>query len=172
MAQDAKDNKTPDFIVDMKEPASCKDVPATDSTLGLQPAATELDATYSTFTKVPAANGRDASAQIELSGGFLQLAKKTPPHKPSPAHRAGEHRLACFPGSGPRGIGASGPRLQLPPANTAAGSALRQPLFLVSPPRPAAEPPATGSNSAADTRSADPSAPPGTADASSHSGTS
>ncbi|MFZ0302363.1 MAG: hypothetical protein WAL75_06745 [Terracidiphilus sp.] len=92
VAQDAKDNKTPDFIVDMKEPASCKDVPATDSTLGLQPAATELDATYSTFTKVPAANGRDASAQIELSGGFLQLAKKTPPHKPSPAHRAGEHR--------------------------------------------------------------------------------
>jgi tetratricopeptide (TPR) repeat protein len=91
VTQDAKDSKTADFIVDMKEPASCKDVPPAGSAFALQPA-TELDATYATFTKVPAANGRDASAQIELSDGFLQLEKKAPPHKPSPAHRAGEHR--------------------------------------------------------------------------------
>jgi hypothetical protein len=89
VTQDAKDNKMADFIVNLKEPASCKDVPAAGSTLGLQPA-TELDATYSTFTKVAAANGRDASAQIMLSDGFLQLEKKAPPHaKPSPAHRLG-----------------------------------------------------------------------------------
>ncbi|HTW79359.1 MAG TPA: hypothetical protein VME23_07455 [Terracidiphilus sp.] len=93
VTQDAKDNKTADFIVDMKDPASCKDVPPVGATLGLQPSATELDATYSTFSKVPAANGRDASAQIVLSDGFLQLEKKAPVHaKPSPAHRAGEHR--------------------------------------------------------------------------------
>ncbi|MGD0911294.1 MAG: hypothetical protein ABR928_05320 [Terracidiphilus sp.] len=90
VTQDAKDNKTADFIVNLKEPASCKDVPAAGSTLGLQPA-TELDATYSNFTKVPAANGRDASAQIVLSDGFLQLEKKAAPHKPSPAHHAAAH---------------------------------------------------------------------------------
>ncbi|MGP8250514.1 MAG: tetratricopeptide repeat protein [Terracidiphilus sp.] len=88
VTQDAKDSKTADFIVDMKEPASCNDVPPTGLTLGIQPAA-ELDATYSTFTKIPAANGRDASAQIELSDGFLQAEKKAPVHaKPSPAHHA------------------------------------------------------------------------------------
>jgi tetratricopeptide (TPR) repeat protein len=86
VTQDAKDNKMADFIVNLKEPASCKDVPGAGATLGLQPA-TELDATYSTFTKIAAANGRDASAQIVLSDGFLQLEKKAPPHaKPSPAH--------------------------------------------------------------------------------------
>jgi len=90
VAQDAKDNKTADFIVNMSDPVSCKDVPEVGSTLGLQPDSTELDATYTTFTKVPASNGRDASAQIELGGGFLQQAKKAPVHgKPSPAHRAG-----------------------------------------------------------------------------------
>jgi hypothetical protein len=86
VTQDAKDNKVADFTVNLKEPVSCKDVPAAGATLGLQPA-TELDATYSTFAKVPAANGRDASAQIVLSDGFLQAEKKAAPHaKPSPAH--------------------------------------------------------------------------------------
>jgi tetratricopeptide (TPR) repeat protein len=92
VTQDAKDNKTADFIVNMKEPASCKDVPPAESSLALQPA-TELDATYSTFTKVAAANGRDASAQIVLSDGFVQPEKKAPVHaKPSPAHHAVAHR--------------------------------------------------------------------------------
>jgi hypothetical protein len=94
VTQDAKDSKTADFNVDMKEPASCKDIPPAGSTVGLQPA-TEIDGTYSTFTKVPAANGKDASAQIELSDGFVQAEKKAPVHaKPSPvhhtAHPAGE----------------------------------------------------------------------------------
>jgi len=89
VTQDAKDNKTADFIVNMKEPASCKDVPAVGEELKLQPA-TELDATYDTYTQIPAANGKDAAAQIVLSDGFLQLEKKAAPvvhHKPSPAHR-------------------------------------------------------------------------------------
>jgi hypothetical protein len=75
----------------MKDPASCKDVPAAGTALGLQPA-TELDATYSTFTQIPAANGKDASAQIELSDGFLQLERKekAPVHrKPAAGHHPG-----------------------------------------------------------------------------------
>jgi tetratricopeptide (TPR) repeat protein len=87
VTQDAKDSKTADFIVNLKEPVSCKDVPAAGATLGLQPA-TELDATYSTFSKIPAANGKDASAQIVLSDGFVQIEKKAAPHKPTPAHHA------------------------------------------------------------------------------------
>jgi hypothetical protein len=88
VTQDAKDNKTADFTVNLKEPASCKDVPPTGGTLATQPS-TELDGTYSTFSKVPAANGKDASAQIVLSDGFLQGEKKGPARaKPSPAHRA------------------------------------------------------------------------------------
>jgi hypothetical protein len=91
VTQDAQDNKTADFTVNLKEPASCKDIPPAGAKLALQPG-TELDATYSTFTKVPAANGRDASAQIDLSDGFLQLEKKAPAHvKPSPAHHAAAH---------------------------------------------------------------------------------
>src|SRR5580698_7156338 len=88
VTQDAKDNKTADFTVNLKEPASCKDVPTVGEELKLQPA-TELDGTYDTYTQVPAANGKDASAQIVLSDGFLQLEKKTTApvhHKPSPAH--------------------------------------------------------------------------------------
>jgi hypothetical protein len=88
VTQDAKDGKTADFNVSMKEPASCKDIPPAGSTVGLQPA-TEVDGTYSTFTKIPAANGKDASAQIELSDGFVQAEKKAAPHaKPSPVHHA------------------------------------------------------------------------------------
>jgi tetratricopeptide (TPR) repeat protein len=87
VTQDAKDNKAADFTVNLKDPESCKDAPAPGQTLATQPAL-ELDGTYSSFTKVPAANGRDASAQLVLSAGFLQLEKKAAPvhHKPSPAH--------------------------------------------------------------------------------------
>jgi len=88
VTQDAKDNKTADFNVNLKEPASCKDVPAVGEELKLQPAL-ELDGTYDSYTQVPAANGREATAQIVLSGGFLQAEqKKAAPvhHKPSPAH--------------------------------------------------------------------------------------
>jgi len=88
VTQDAKDSKMADFNVTMKEAASCKDIPPAGSTVGIQPA-TEIDGTYSTFTKVPAANGKDASAQIVLSDGFVQAEKKGPAHaKPTPVHHA------------------------------------------------------------------------------------
>jgi tetratricopeptide (TPR) repeat protein len=87
VTQDAKDNKAADFIVNMKDPASCKDVPGPGEELKLQPAE-ELDGTYDTYTQIPAAGGKEATAQIVLSGGFLQQEAKAAPvhHKPSPAH--------------------------------------------------------------------------------------
>ncbi len=90
VTQDAKDAHTADFTVNMKDPVSCKDAPASGSALGLQPA-TELDGTYDTYTHTAAAGTVTASAQIVLRDGFLQLEKKAPVHhpvKPSPAHHA------------------------------------------------------------------------------------
>jgi hypothetical protein len=90
VTQDAKDNKTADFIVNLKEPVSCKDAPSAGVELKLQPA-TELDGTYDTYTQVPAAGGKEATAQIVLGEGFLQLEKKAAPvhHPARPA--AGHH---------------------------------------------------------------------------------
>ncbi len=93
VTQDAKDNHIADFIVNLKEPVSCKEAPNTGTALGFQPNATELDGTYDTFTKVAASGSTGASAQIVLSGGFIQQEqKKVPAHhpaKPSPAHHPG-----------------------------------------------------------------------------------
>jgi len=92
VTQDAKDAHTADFTVNLKEPLSCKEAPASGSALGLQPAA-ELDGTYDTYTHTAAAGTTAASAQIVLTDGFLQPEKKagavhhTAP-KPSPAHHA------------------------------------------------------------------------------------
>jgi tetratricopeptide (TPR) repeat protein len=93
VTQDAKDAHTADFTVNMKDPVSCKEAPAAGSELKTQPAM-ELDGTYDTYTQVPAAGQTAASAQIVLSGGFLQAeAKKGAavhhvPAKPSAAHHA------------------------------------------------------------------------------------
>ncbi|HVN92848.1 MAG TPA: hypothetical protein VMT38_04100 [Terracidiphilus sp.] len=92
VTQDAKDAHTADFTVNLKDPLSCKDAPASGSALGLQPA-TELDGTYDTYTHTAAQGTTAASAQIVLSDGFLQAEKKAgPAHhvapKPSPAHHA------------------------------------------------------------------------------------
>ncbi len=89
VTQDAKDNKTPDFIVNMKTPVSCKDAPASGFTLGLLPAE-ELDATYSSYKPIAATSTRLATAQIVLSDGFIQ---KQPPkapvrRRPVPGRRA------------------------------------------------------------------------------------
>jgi hypothetical protein len=94
VTQDAKDNHSADFIVNLKEPLSCKEAPASGSILGLQPAV-ELDGTYDTYTKVPAATGSAGSAaEIVLRDGFVQQEKKAGPvhhvpAKPSPAHHPG-----------------------------------------------------------------------------------
>jgi hypothetical protein len=92
VTQDAKDAHTADFTVNLKDPLSCKDAPAAGSALGLQPA-TELDATYDTYTHTAAAGTTAASAQIVLSDGFVQPEKKAGPvhhvpAKPSPVHHA------------------------------------------------------------------------------------
>jgi hypothetical protein len=92
VTQDAKDAHTADFTVNLKEPLSCKDAPGSGTALGFQPNATELDGTYNTYTHVAAAGTTAASAQIVLTEGFIQQAKKAAPvhHtvKPSPAHHA------------------------------------------------------------------------------------
>ncbi len=90
VTQDAKDAKTADFTVNLKEPLSCKDAPAPGFEMKLQPA-TELDGTYDTYTKVAAANGNPAKAQIVLKDGFVQEEKKAPVHRRpagAAAHRA------------------------------------------------------------------------------------
>jgi len=87
VTQDAKDNNVADFIVNMKEPVSCKDAPAPKFELKLQPAE-ELDATYATFTPVAKTATRAATAQIVLNGGFLQMEKKAaPPARRRPVAR-------------------------------------------------------------------------------------
>ncbi len=93
VTQDAKDNRVADFTVNLKEPATCKEAPAAGSALGLlSQGAMELDGTYDTYTKVPAAGSTGPAAQIVLSGGLLQQPKAAPVHhpvKPSPAHHTG-----------------------------------------------------------------------------------
>jgi hypothetical protein len=92
VTQDAQSSQPPvaDFIVNLKDPESCKDAPPALADLKTQPAL-ELDGTYSTYTPVPAANGKQASAQIVLSDGFLQLEKKAPVHHTGAKPAAGHH---------------------------------------------------------------------------------
>jgi hypothetical protein len=93
VTQDAKDNKTPDFIVNLKEPVGCKDAPAAGFEYKLQPA-DELDATYDTYTAIPAAATRPATAQIVLRDGFIQAEKKAGPVHHVPAKPAAAHHTA------------------------------------------------------------------------------
>ncbi len=75
--QDAKDAKTADFIVNMKEPIPDKEIPAVGSELKLlKDGGPELDGTYDTYTQVPASATAAASSQIVLKDGILQTAKK------------------------------------------------------------------------------------------------
>ena len=94
VTQDAKDTKTADFTVNLKEPLSCKEAPAVGTELKTQPA-TELDGTYSTYTTTPAQGTTAAKAEIVMGDGFVQQEKKAAPahhpaagpaHKPAAAH--------------------------------------------------------------------------------------
>ncbi|HEV2471725.1 MAG TPA: hypothetical protein VGS41_03610, partial [Chthonomonadales bacterium] len=88
VTQDSKDAKTADFIVNMKEPLTEKEIPAVGSELKLlKDGGPELDGTYDTYTQVPASSTAAASAQIVLKDGILQSAKKVPARKPAAAHR-------------------------------------------------------------------------------------
>ncbi len=87
VTQDAKDAKTADFIVNMKEPIPEKEIPAVGSELKLlKDGGPELDGTYDNYTQVPASATAAASAQIVLKDGILQTAKKAPVHKPAAGH--------------------------------------------------------------------------------------
>jgi hypothetical protein len=87
VTQDAKDAKTADFIVNMKEPIPEKEIPAVGSELKLlKDGGPELDGTYDTYTQVPASATAAASAQIVLKDGILQT-KKAPARKPAAGRR-------------------------------------------------------------------------------------
>jgi hypothetical protein len=90
VTQDSKDSKSADFIVNLKAPVACKEAPAAGFEYKLQPAE-ELDATYDTYTAIPASATKAATAQIVLRDGFIQAEKKAAPAhhpaaKPSAAH--------------------------------------------------------------------------------------
>lgn len=93
VTQDAKDAKTADFIVTMKEPIPEKEIPAVGSELKLlKEGGPELDGTYDTYTQVPASATAAASAQIMLKDGIWQTAKKAPAHKPAAGHHTTTHK--------------------------------------------------------------------------------
>ena len=91
VTQDAKDAKTPDFIVNLKTPLADKDIPAVGFEFKLQPA-TELDGTYDTYTQIPATATMAQTAQIVLRDGVIvPEKKKVVPHKPTPARKPASH---------------------------------------------------------------------------------
>ena len=94
VTQDAKDAKTADFIVNLKEPLADKDIPAVGSELKLlKDGGPELDGTYDTYTQIPATATVAQSAEIVLKDALLQVEKKkaTPVHKPAAGHRPAAH---------------------------------------------------------------------------------
>jgi len=92
VTKDAKDTKTADFIVNLKAPVACKEVPAAGSDFGLQAKGeAELDGTYDTYTQIPATATMEQSAQIVLREGVVVPAEKkkpVPARKPAPGRRA------------------------------------------------------------------------------------
>lgn len=88
VTQDAKDTKTPDFIVNLKAPLSDAEAKLYQPGFEFktQPAA-ELDGTYDSYTQIPATATAAGAAQIVLREGFIQPEKKkAPAHKPAAAH--------------------------------------------------------------------------------------
>lgn len=78
VTDDAKRARTPDFIVNLKEPVACRALPAAGAEFGSQPAV-ELDGTYDSYSQVAAAGSSDQadqSVQIVLRDGFVQPEKK------------------------------------------------------------------------------------------------
>lgn len=84
VSEDAKTAHIPDFIVNLKTPASCSDIPA-NGVFGLQPAA-ELDGTYNSYRQIPATAKLAQTVEIVVGDGFIQPEKKAPAHKPAASH--------------------------------------------------------------------------------------
>ncbi len=91
VTQDAKAAKVADFIVNMKEPVSCKDLPAVGSDFTTNPGSAELVGTYSAYRQLPATSTTSQAAEIVLSDGQVIPGESK---KPTPVHRAPAHRPA------------------------------------------------------------------------------
>ena len=87
VTQDAKDAKVPDFLVNLKTPTSCKDIPAAGQDFSNPPAA-ELVGTYATYRQVPATDTTSQAAEIVLNDGEVIPAEKK---HAAPAHRPVHH---------------------------------------------------------------------------------
>ncbi len=81
VTQDAKDTRTADFNVNLKEPVSCKEAPTAGAEVKANNAeGISVYGTYSTYTITPAQGSTAAKAQIVLNdGGVQQQEKKTAP---------------------------------------------------------------------------------------------
>jgi tetratricopeptide (TPR) repeat protein len=89
VTDDAKQSKTPDFVVNLKTPLTDKEIeavkPGTELGLSSKNQA-ELDGTYDSYTQIPGTDTVSQSAQIVLREGALTPEKKAPVHKPAAAH--------------------------------------------------------------------------------------
>jgi hypothetical protein len=97
VTDDAKAAKIADFIVNLKKPLEEKEIPAVGAVFGLQSpkGEAELDATYDSYTQVPATDTMAPTAQISLKDGFIQPEKKkaaAPAHKPAAGHKPAAHK--------------------------------------------------------------------------------
>jgi len=93
VTSDARDAKIADFVVNMKTALTDKETPKAGDEFKAQPAA-ELDATYDSYTQIPATDTTAASAQIVLKDGAIQPAEKkkpVPAHKPAAGHHTASH---------------------------------------------------------------------------------
>ena len=91
VTDDAKQSKTPDFIVNLKTPLTEKELATVPpgAELGLQSKGqAELDGTYDSYTQIPATDTVSQSAQIVLRDASLTPEKKkaAPAHKPTAGH--------------------------------------------------------------------------------------
>jgi hypothetical protein len=96
VTDDAKQAKTPDFIVNMKTPLTDKELATitVGSDLGLSAAGkAELDGTYDSYTQIPGTDTVAQSAQIVLRDGSIVPEKKktVPVHKPAAGHHPAAH---------------------------------------------------------------------------------
>lgn len=84
VTDDAKQAKTPDFIVNLKSPVACNALPPTGAEIGMQ-ASLQLIGTYDSYAKVNPADPSDGTVQIVLRDGFVQTGKKKPTVRPAAA---------------------------------------------------------------------------------------
>jgi hypothetical protein len=89
VASEAKEAKSPDFIVNLKTPVSCKEAPAVLFVYGQQSKGdAELDGTYDNYKQVAATATMAQTAQIVLRDGVIIPKKAAAAHpKPTAAHR-------------------------------------------------------------------------------------